>query len=214
MLHYLDDNHPLENWVSQRNRARQYDFMNTAYVVWEASGRPEISHQFIRELNFYAAHMLSPHPGVYRNQCQQNVYIRGTAHQPPSFERVPEEMDAFLSTIQKMRSSEAPLIVAAYALWRLNWIHPFVQGNGRTSRALCSFLVNQGYNKWLPGTPLVELIRDNRDEYCELLRVTDETADENKMADLSKLVAFLERLLFAEINRVRAASLQEPSAGS
>ncbi|MEX1365172.1 MAG: Fic family protein [Nannocystaceae bacterium] len=26
-----------------------------------------------------------------------------------------------------------------YTLWRLNWIHPFVEGNGRTARAACYY---------------------------------------------------------------------------
>jgi len=30
----------------------------------------------------------------------------------------------------------SPLHLAAYTLWRMNWIHPFVDGNGRTSRAV------------------------------------------------------------------------------
>jgi hypothetical protein len=32
-----------------------------------------------------------------------------------------------------------PTELAAYGLWRLNWIHPFVEGNGRTARAVCYF---------------------------------------------------------------------------
>jgi fido (protein-threonine AMPylation protein) len=30
----------------------------------------------------------------------------------------------------------APTALSAFVLWRLNWIHPFDDGNGRTARAL------------------------------------------------------------------------------
>jgi Fic family protein len=37
-------------------------------------------------------------------------------------------------------TTSSALHLAAYVLWRLNWIHPFTDGNGRTSRAV-SYLV-------------------------------------------------------------------------
>ena len=41
--------------------------------------------------------------------------------------------------------------VAAYALWRLNWIHPFVNGNGRTARLFSYFLMTMRAGDILSG---------------------------------------------------------------
>lgn len=203
MLAYLHDNHPLEAWLGHRNRARQYDFMNTAFILWQNQGKPEISTQFISELNFYASHHLSPAPGVYRNLIKCNVTVG--RHIPPNYEEVPRHMCDFLVKLSELYQTTLPITTAAYALWRLNWIHPFSQGNGRTSRALCYFLLCQKYDKWFPGKPLVELIRDNRKEYCDLLTEADGTLTSDGMADLQKIEAFLVRLMKVQIESVPTA---------
>jgi fido (protein-threonine AMPylation protein) len=46
-------------------------------------------------------------------------------------------MDAFFSLIhENWTIVEHPTMLAAFALWNLNWIHPFIEGNGRTARAV------------------------------------------------------------------------------
>ena len=186
-------------WLGQRNLARQYDFMNTSFILWEAHQKPIVTLEFLRELNFYAVHMLSPGPGVIRSQLHCNVTISETDHVPPDFSLVDGYMVDFFEKITSMYSSVVPVKLAAYALWRLNWIHPFMQGNGRSSRALCYFLICQRYSLWFAGTPLHELIRQNRQEYCKLLNAADKTVTPDHLADLTDIEAFLERLMAQQI---------------
>ena len=202
MLAHLEDAHLMANWLGQRNLARQYDFMNTSFLLWQSQGKPKVSLAFLSELNFYAVHHLSPRPGVFRNKFSYNVAINGSDHKPPPYEEVEAWMADFLVNLHKLYDTGTPIRVASYALWRLNWIHPFAQGNGRSSRALCYFLLCQRYNVWFPGTPVHELIRQNREEYCELLRAADKTVDSDHMADLSKIDEFLERLMSQQITAV------------
>ncbi len=57
-------------------------------------------------------------------------------------------MDRFFSLIhENWTIVDHPTWLAAYALWRLNWIHPFIEGNGRTARAACYYLICMKYGK-------------------------------------------------------------------
>jgi Fic family protein len=65
-------------------------------------------------------------------------------------------------------------VLPAYALWRLNWIHPFIEGNGRAARAACYYLICMRQGGLLPGTKIVpERIRENRPRYYAALQAAD-----------------------------------------
>ncbi|MDY6859259.1 MAG: hypothetical protein SWN98_07955, partial [Pseudomonadota bacterium] len=96
MLSYIPDDAPLAQWATQRNLARQYDFMNTAFSIWKQQGEPRLSLEFLKELNFYAAHLLSPHPGQFRNEFKKDVDITNTPHTPPKWQEVEGLMADFL----------------------------------------------------------------------------------------------------------------------
>ena len=92
-----------------------------------------------------------------------------------------------------------PTLLPAYALWRMNWVHPFVEGNGRTARAACYYLICLRLGRILPGSKLVpERIRENRQPYYEALRAAD-LAWENGHFDVSQLAAYLSDLLKAQL---------------
>ena len=62
----------------------------------------------------------------------------------------------------------------------------FVNGNGRTARAVCYFVICARLGGELPGSPaLPELLRQERDEYVKLLRVADQ-GNREPLADLIK----------------------------
>jgi len=64
--------------------------------------------------------------------------------------------------------------VVVGALWRLNWIHPFIEGNGRTARAACYYLLCVKHGAILPGRKIVpERIRENREPYYAALKSAD-----------------------------------------
>jgi Fic family protein len=84
-------------------------------------------------------------------------------------------MDRFFSVIhENWTIIDHPTYLAAYALWRLNWIHPFVEGNGRTARAACYYLLCMKQGRLLPGKKIVpERIRENRKPYYDALKAAD-----------------------------------------
>lgn len=79
--------------------------------------------------------------GRYR---QENVVIAGAEHLPPDFLKVPEAMAMLLSWYNNQVLH--PVECAARLHVDFVGIHPFVDGNGRTSRLLMNFeLMRQGY---------------------------------------------------------------------
>ena len=87
------------------------------------------------------------------------------------------------------------MILPAYALWRMNWIHPFVEGNGRTARAACYYLVCLKQGRLLQGNKIVpERIRENRKPYYVALRAADDAWGAGHF-DVNELAAYLGGLL-------------------
>ena len=82
--------------------------------------------------------------------------------------------------------------MAAYCLWRLNYIHPFVNGNGRTARALCYYVICIKSGGLLTGSPILpRLMYAHRERYAKLLREADgkfHGGDSNYLKDLGQFV--------------------------
>ena len=83
--------------------------------------------------------------------------------------------------------------------WKFNWIHPFIEGNGRTARATCYYLLCTRSGALLPGRRIVpERIRDDRDGYEEALKAADRAWDEGHL-DFSQMEEYLAALLQAQL---------------
>jgi Fic family protein len=108
---------------------------------------------------------------------------------------VPALMDDFVNQVNRNWGTADPVVLATYVLWRLNYIHPFINGNGRTARAACYFILCIAAGGWLRGdTILPELIRQNHNEYTAALVAADQSLATGTF-DMSILHAFVSRLL-------------------
>ena len=84
------------------------------------------THEIIlNEINIFEA-------GYYR--CK-NVMIVGAMNMPPSYDKVPDEMKRMLEEYPSWLNYH-PIIRAALLHGELVFIHPFIDGNGRTSRLM------------------------------------------------------------------------------
>jgi Fic family protein len=197
----LKKDDPSFQYVSERNRAQQYDFLRTAFEVW-AEHRSDfpIDRQFLCDLNFYAVQYLSEQPGRYR----QGKYVVVGQHKPPPHEEVETLMARFWDNLGRLWERMSPVEAAAYAIWAVNHIHPFMEGNGRSSRALCYFIICVKYQLWLPGSlSLPEQIRlPHRPRYCEILGRMDAKMDGDGLTDLSEMRDFLNELLTNQLSTV------------
>ncbi|MNL29600.1 Fic/DOC family protein [compost metagenome] len=108
-------------------------------------------------------------------------------------------MDDLVNMVNVNWNSADPIYIASFVLWRLNHIHPFINGNGRTARAACYFILCARAGNWLPGDVILpELLKRNRDEYVAALRHADASIGVGEL-DLSMLHALIERLLLEQL---------------
>ncbi len=84
-------------------------------------------------------------------------------------------------------------------MWRLNWIHPFADGNGRTSRITSYVVLSIHAGYVLPGTPTIpDQIVDNRNPYFDALDAADAAYREGKI-DLGKMEELIGKLLAKQL---------------
>jgi len=75
-----------------------------------------------------------------------DVRITGSEHRPPGFYALAGEMQAFFRFYKRERKRMHPAVLSAELHRRLVAIHPFADGNGRTSRLLGNLILLQnGY---------------------------------------------------------------------
>ena len=176
---------PLFDWVQEQNLVRQYDFLMNCIEIGLKQGHTALDKYTLWALNHIAVANISQFGGRFR---EEPIYV-GT-HIPPHFRQVPELMDRFISTIHENWFSWSLDRLGAYGLWRLNWIHPFIEGNGRTARATCYYLLCVRTGSLLPGRRIVpERIRDDPAGYeAGLKRRTAHGSTEISIFPYSKII--------------------------
>jgi Fic family protein len=94
---------------------------------------------------------------------------------------------------------KTPIHLAAYLMWRLNWIHPFFGGNGRTSRAVSYLILCAKLGFVLPGAQTIpDQIVAHRQPYFDALQAAD-AAWESGQLDLSQMESLLGDLLATQL---------------
>ncbi|HEX5258109.1 MAG TPA: Fic family protein [Sphingomicrobium sp.] len=181
--------------VQEQNLLRQYDLLANCVEIGLRKGVDAFDKYVLWSLNAAAVANISQFGGRFR---EQPIYVG--KHRPPHFRDVPTLMDQFNSTVQENWAIfDHPTYMAGYALWRLNWIHPFIEGNGRTARAACYYLICLKAGQLLPGKKIVpERIRENREPYYAALREAD-AHWENGDFDVSALAEYLQQLLAQQL---------------
>jgi Fic family protein len=156
-----------------RNALRQFDVAQK--VIDEFVREPErpfrLRPSLIMQLHHTALEGLSEFAGRYR---PAGVAIEGSKHSPPGGHLVPELVETMCDYVNENWNTGTPLHLAAYVMWRLNWIHPFDDGNGRTSRMVAHVVLCIKLGHQLPGRYTIpEQIAENRNPYYGALEAAD-----------------------------------------
>jgi Fic family protein len=196
-----------------KNGLRQFD---KAIELIEAALDPErpfkLRPSAVMGLNRFALEGLSSFAGNYR---PAGIEIGASKHIPPEAYLVPELVEDMCDHVNK-NWDRSPIYLASYVLWRLNWIHAFVDGNGRTAR-ITSFIVlcaRLGYR--VPGsTTIPEQISVDKAPYYKALELADAAYRDDKKIDVGAMETLIAELLARQLLSVMhdARKDQTNSAG-
>lgn len=165
------------------------------YVLQYLDGRPfKLRISAILDLNRCAIEGLDAYAGNFR---PAGIDIGESKHKPPEGHLVPELVEDLCDYINANWSNRSAVHLASFAMWRLNWIHPFTDGNGRTSRAISYLILCVREGMLLPGNQTIpEQIVANRKPYYDALEAADKKHAQNKGYPID-IVEEMEKLMIA-----------------
>ena len=162
---------PLYQGIAESNYSRYFSYLQTMIeaAIQLGNDRPWLSHHLIKSINAHAIGGIHKEAGQYRD-----VPVSVGDYQAPPHDRVLSMMNAFVDLSNDRWNTTNALASATFTLWQINHIHPFVNGNGRTARALCYFVLCVKAGGILPGnTNLIELLRIHRSDCIDALKEAD-----------------------------------------
>jgi Fic family protein len=173
------------------------------------SERPfKLRHGPIMQLHKAALDGLHPLAGTFRNTP---VKIGGSVHQPPEAAFVADEVQLMCEYVNDHWANKTAVHLAAYVLWKMNWIHPFADGNGRTARAVSYVVLSIKLDSLLPGTPTIpDQIAADKKPYYKALEAADREWT-NEKVDVSQLETVLEGMLARQLLNAAKQASGEPT---
>jgi Fic family protein len=132
--------------------------------------------------------------GSYRNN---NVMIIGAIHLPPSAVKLPRLMNEFVEWYYGNESSMPVPEFAARVHHKLVWIHPFIDGNGRTARLVMNLILLQ------KGYPPAVILNVDRKKYYKFLKEADSNNDTNYLNFIGRSI---ERSLLIYLNVLKSGN--------
>lgn len=142
------------------------------------TGKHKLGALFIRQIHqLILKNIDQENAGKYR---QTQVKITGSSYLPPLPTEVPFKMRQFENWLQNFKNQKDLVDYAALSHFKLDDIHPFVDGNGRTARLLMNLiLMKKGY-------PPTIILKTDRTKYYQ-------TLDEAHKGRLKPFVDFIGR---------------------
>ena len=151
-----------------------------SYIKDIAKQDIEISERTIKEIHALILHGIDrENAGRYRTVP---VMISGSTHMPPQPYLIEKQMEDFILRFKQMEAEKVhPVLIAAYLHDELVRIHPFIDGNGRTSRLLMNlYLLRHGY--------VIITLKGSNDAKVNYYKALEKSHTEQLPEDFQKLV--------------------------
>ena len=171
--------------------------------VAESDRRLTLTPSLIKSLHGVALDGIHSQAGSYRSEP---VTIQGSRHIPPRPEDIPNLVLQMCGYVDEYWHGVDAAELAAYVLWRTNWIHPFADGNGRTARTISYMVLSVKFGYVLPGSPTIpEQIATAKQPYYRFLEEADDSWSRGFLA-LSGMETMLETMLERQLRGAASAA--------
>jgi hypothetical protein len=153
--------------------------------------------------------LLLERPGQYRDSAtcifakDLDTGLTTIARQAPPPSDIDVLMAEFFHDLAAMWPIADPLDVASFALWKVCWVHPFKNGNGRAARAFAFTCLCVKLGRLLPGAQTF-LDQNVWPEYYASIREGHATFAAGAL-DLSRLKAYLATVLKVQAHVVKTS---------
>lgn len=176
------------NALLQAERVQQYIMQ-----CIDRGGNFRLRPSTLLDLNRCAIQGLDAYAGSWR---PGGVKINKSSHLPPEGHLVAELVEDLCDYVNDNWDNSTAIHLSAVVMWRLNWIHPFTEGNGRTSRAASYLVLCAKEQLLLPGGySIPEQIVENRTPYYNALEDGDQHYLMNGQRLNAGVVPLMESLL-------------------
>ncbi|WP_038196920.1 Fic family protein [Ancylobacter sp. FA202] len=197
-----------------RNGLKQYDFaLRLIAQALETDKSFRLRPSMIQALQREALADISEYAGNYR---PGSVDISNSQHNPPAAHEVSALVEDMCEFVNDHWDEATAIHLASYLMWRLNWIHPFSDGNGRTSRMVSYVILCIKTGNILPGLPTIpdQIVGEKR-PYFRALDDADAAWAQGRL-DLTTMEALLSALLARQLTDAykTAGGLMPPEATS
>lgn len=153
---------PLKDHLEAKDH---YSALSYLYELIEHGKKNTLSEHLIKQIHTIIVQETDKEwAGRYRNS---NVIIGGADHTPPDALEVPTRMRDLITWFSKNDKEMHVVELAALIHHKFVYIHPFFDGNGRTSRLLMNLILMQA------GFPLSIVLKNDRKKYYRVLAQAD-----------------------------------------
>lgn len=136
----------------------------------------DISEQVIKNIHYIILKSISnDDAGKYRNS---NILLSGSSHKPVEHFLVEDKMRELIEWYNNKKLVMHPIELAATFHFRFVYIHPFIDGNGRTARLLMNLILMRN------GYPLAIIRNEDRSKYMMALEKASTTNEINDFIEI------------------------------
>lgn len=183
--------------TEERNGVILAEMVISRASEWGATS--QLTPELFKEAQQLAVNQIYRCAGHFRDGP---VSIQGVPHAPPQHEQVPALVTEMCEYVNGNWAVASAIHLSSYVMWRMNWIHPFFGGNGRTSRAISYLVLSAKLGFTIPGEKTIpEMIVENRAPYYSALRKAD-VAWSTGSVDVSDMEEVMASLLARQLLRV------------
>jgi len=180
-----------------RNGLRQIDAVTEIVESYTEPDRPfKLRLSVLLHLHRIALEGISSYAGNFR---PAGIAIGGSRHTPPGAHMVPGLVEEMCDYVNEHWATTSALHLVAYVLWRLNWMHPFTDGNGRTSRAVSYLVLCLRIGHPLYGANSVPAqIAQDKTPYYDALEAADAASADGRL-NVEQIEKLLDSLLARQL---------------